>query len=101
MWTKLGPMIGVFEGAISDISRVTSDPGNLSDGPIYRVVVTLEQQTIEAGSNNIELQAGMQFNADIVLEKRRAIDWLVDPTEEVKRRELRKTRTNMLKMENY
>ena len=47
--------------------------------PLYRVAVQLEDTSIEAFSSNIPLQSGMELTAEIVLEDRRLIEWLLEP----------------------
>lgn len=45
----------------------------------YRVGSALDAQTVEAFSNDVALQAGMELTADIVLENRRLLEWLLEP----------------------
>jgi membrane fusion protein len=47
--------------------------------PVYRVQVELDSQTIRARGRENHLQAGMGAEADILLEKRRLIDWIFEP----------------------
>jgi membrane fusion protein len=47
--------------------------------PLYRVTVRLERQLVQAGGVPRPLLAGMQLEADVMLEKRRLIDWLFEP----------------------
>ena len=48
--------------------------------PIYRAVVTLEQQTVRSDSGTPKaLRPGLRVQADIVLEKRRLYEWLLQP----------------------
>ncbi len=46
---------------------------------VYRVTVAIDHQTIEAYGKAVPLQAGMTLTADIILEKRSLIQWLLDP----------------------
>jgi multidrug efflux pump subunit AcrA (membrane-fusion protein) len=48
--------------------------------PIYRAVVTLERQTVSNDSGTSKaLRPGLRVQADIVLEKRRLYEWLLQP----------------------
>ena len=47
--------------------------------PLYRITVTLNQQTVSAYGQAQPLSPGMQLEADVVLERRRLIEWLFEP----------------------
>ena len=47
--------------------------------PVYRVQVALDQQEIRAYGTTVPLQSGMLLNADIVLEQRSLLSWLLEP----------------------
>jgi membrane fusion protein len=47
--------------------------------PAYRVTVTLDRSNIDAYGKTMPLQADMLLRADIILEKRSLIRWLIDP----------------------
>lgn len=47
--------------------------------PLYRIVVTLSAQAMRAGGLAQPLQPGMQLDADIQLERRRLIEWVLEP----------------------
>ena len=71
---------GVGEGVITNVSStafLSTDLGILSqnDELLYRVEVSLANQTIDAFGQQIPLQSGMEFSADIVLEERKVLDW--------------------------
>ena len=75
---------GFGRGIVSDISSATLMPQELgitsqNPEPLYRVSVQLEDTSIEAFSSNIPLQSGMELTAEIVLEDRRLIEWLLEP----------------------
>lgn len=80
---------GVFNGTIKEVSssvilpEETSTPGIISQ-PAYRVVVTLNEQTIQAYGKVITLRAGMMLDADIVIEERSLLRWLFDPVFSIK-----------------
>jgi membrane fusion protein len=61
-------------------------PGELgyapSDGsrePVYRIKVALDSQSVAAYGRSEPLQAGMQVEADILLDRRRLIEWIFEP----------------------
>jgi len=75
---------GVQKGTIAEISSTVLSP--LETGanvrvsePTYRVTVTIESETVNAYGQEFPLQAGMLLAADIVLEKRSLLDWLLEP----------------------
>lgn len=75
---------GSYAGAITEISRTLVSPQEV-DGPVvpsesvYRVTVALKHQQIETAEHTFGLQAGMQLDADIWLERRPIIEWLFEP----------------------
>lgn len=82
---------GHYQGSISSVSRSTvkrsdtpfqvsaSGQSVLGNEPVYLITVTLERQSIEAYGKAIALQPGMEFEADILLENRRLIEWVLEP----------------------
>lgn len=58
--------------------------GALSGGPnagepLYRITVALDDQTVQAYGEALPLAAGMQLDADVLLDRRRLIEWLFEP----------------------
>lgn len=47
--------------------------------PLYRIKVALASQTVTAYGRAEPLQAGMQVEADVLLERRRLIEWVFEP----------------------
>jgi len=47
--------------------------------PAYRIKVALERQTISAFGREVPLQPDMTLRADIILERRSIIEWLLEP----------------------
>jgi membrane fusion protein len=47
--------------------------------PVYRVVAGLDEQHVRALGRPYPLQSGMRFQADIVLEKRSLLAWILEP----------------------
>lgn len=75
---------GVYDGQIRKISRTILAPGEMIgpiqlEAPAYRVTVALAEQDVEAYGQRVPLQPGMTLSADIILEERSLLDWLLDP----------------------
>ncbi len=47
--------------------------------PVYRITVDLKQQTVTAYGNPMPLQPGMKLEADVLLERRRLVEWMLEP----------------------
>jgi membrane fusion protein len=54
-------------------------PPDGSREPVYRIKALLDSQTITAYGRPEPLQAGMQIEADILLDRRRLIEWIFEP----------------------
>lgn len=65
-------------------------PAALSQGalsePLYRITVGLDRQTVSAYDQEQALSAGMQLDADVLLERRRLIEWIFEPLLSLARR---------------
>nr|WP_281501048.1 HlyD family efflux transporter periplasmic adaptor subunit [Erythrobacter sp. F6033] len=75
---------GSFGGSVKSISRIAVDPRETDipfpfEEPVYRVRVTLDQQTVEAYGEPAPLQAGMTLQANIVLERQSFLGWILQP----------------------
>ena len=77
---------GSHRARVLSVSRTAIAPAELgfapSDGsrePLYRVKVALEAQTVTAYGRAEPLQAGMQVEADVLLDRRRLIEWVFEP----------------------
>lgn len=75
---------GLYQGEISQLSKavlMAQDPDSpvQIQEPVYQVQVRLNQQFIEAYGEQMPLQAGMLLSADIVLEQRSVLSWLLEP----------------------
>lgn len=53
-------------------------PGGSSE-PLYRITVSLDQQTVQAYGRAQALAPGMQLDADVMLDRRRLIEWIFEP----------------------
>ena len=75
---------GQYRGVIAGISRTVWSPGE-KIGPLsvreaaYRISVKLDQQEVAALGQQFPLRAGMLANADILLEKRTILEWILEP----------------------
>jgi membrane fusion protein len=75
---------GAYSGTVLSISQTiltrsdTSGPIELKE-PAYRVKAALDRPDIDAYGKKIPLQADMLLRADIIIEKRSLISWLLDP----------------------
>jgi len=75
---------GTYSGKVLNISQTiltrsdTFAPIELKE-PAYRVTTALDRPDIDAYGKKIPLQADMLLRADIILEKRSLISWLLDP----------------------
>lgn len=75
---------GVAYGEINQVASTAQLPQEIgvpsqTGEPVYRVEIVLEAQSIEAFSKTLPLQAGMELSADILLENRRLLEWLLEP----------------------
>ena len=77
---------GMYKASVTSVSRNPMLPGELgftpADGsrePVYRIRVALGGQAIRAYGQLEPLQPGMQVEADILLDRRRLIEWIFEP----------------------
>lgn len=75
---------GSLTSSISTIDKILliddkdNNPITISE-PVYRLRAKLSEQTIQGHGNTYHLKNGMLLEADIILEKRKLIDWLLAP----------------------
>jgi membrane fusion protein len=82
---------GHYDGVIAAISRSAVNPSELpaqlagltrlvdSSEPVYRVRVRLARQEVTVYGRPVPLQPGLQLDADVLIERRRLIEWVLDP----------------------
>lgn len=79
---------GHYRGVITSVSRTAIEPAEVPSmfaapsaqpEPMYRIVVALARQHVTAYGQQLALQPGMQLDADIMLERRRLYEWVLDP----------------------
>jgi membrane fusion protein len=75
---------GAYRGSVTELSHAILS-GNETKGPItlkepaYRVTVALERPDIDAYGRKMPLQPDMLLKADVILEQRSLLRWLLDP----------------------
>jgi membrane fusion protein len=52
---------------------------NVNLEPLYRITVALDRQSVAAYGQTQALSPGMQLEADVLLDRRRLIEWLFEP----------------------
>ncbi|HEY8520075.1 MAG TPA: HlyD family efflux transporter periplasmic adaptor subunit [Gammaproteobacteria bacterium] len=79
---------GHHEGTVTAVSRAAVPANELlghigaidpAAGPLYRVSVRLASQTITAYGESHRLQAGMTVQADVLQDRRRLYEWILEP----------------------
>jgi membrane fusion protein len=83
---------GTFEGTIAEVSQNILAPSEVSlpvkvEGPVYRVIVTLKDQSVNAYGRRMPLTPGLALTSSIVLERRSLLDVLLDPVRAVRARD--------------
>jgi membrane fusion protein len=75
---------GAYAGVVERVSATVFTP-NDATGPVtikepsYRIVVRLDRQDVDAFGQSVPLQPDMTVQADIVLEERSILEWLLEP----------------------
>jgi len=90
---------GQQSGKVVNVSRTPLSPAELaglnlpvalsrgaSSEPLYRITVSLDRQTVAAYGQEQALAAGMQLDADVLLERRTLIEWIFEPLLSLKNR---------------
>lgn len=78
---------GVQHGTVASISRSALTPSEITTlvgqqpppEALYRVKVELAAQNIEAYGQTVSLKPGMVLGADLLLDRRRMIEWIFEP----------------------
>jgi membrane fusion protein len=79
---------GHQEGIVKHVSKTALAPQELSqlaqgslssNEPVFKIVVELDSQTITAYGEQKYIQPGMQLEADILLDRRRLVEWILEP----------------------
>ncbi|WP_431259900.1 HlyD family efflux transporter periplasmic adaptor subunit [Roseateles chitinivorans] len=62
-------------------------PAAMAQGePMYRITVQLQRQSVQAYGQDQTLSPGMLLEADVLLERRRLIEWIFEPLLSLARR---------------
>jgi membrane fusion protein len=70
---------GAQQGVVTRVSTAAV-PVRETEGPVrYRVEVALERQSVAANGAEMPLQPDMTVKADVVLEKRSLLEWILQP----------------------
>lgn len=77
---------GVQAAFIENVSRSALNPSEVSEVDLgstqeayYRVKARLDKKSIQAFGQEIALQSGMKLTADIILERRSLLEWILEP----------------------
>jgi membrane fusion protein len=80
---------GHQSGQVVQVSKAPLQPSELaglplagamtSGEPLYRITVRLDKQDVAAYGATQALAPGMQLDADVVLDRRRLIEWIFEP----------------------
>lgn len=75
---------GFIESEITRIDQALISPNEIQlpisfQEPVYRLRAKLNQQQMQAFGKAFDLKSGMLFEADIMLEQRTLIEWLLEP----------------------
>jgi len=77
---------GHQSGRVMQVSRTPLQSAELaglavprSDEPLYRITVALDHQDVQAYGRAQALTPGMQLDADVLLDRRRLIEWIFEP----------------------
>lgn len=76
---------GHHVGRVLQVSRTPLQAGELAGvaatatEPMYRITVAIDRQSVSAYGEEQPLTAGMQLDADVLLDRRRLIEWIFEP----------------------
>jgi membrane fusion protein len=79
---------GVFNAVVMEVSSTSLRPDELrlprtaivtGEQPLYRIKLKLSSSVITAYGREISLKSGMVLDASFQLDRRRLIDWILDP----------------------
>lgn len=82
---------GSFPGQVLSVTHSIIAPNELDApfqvrDPVYRVRVRVADQSVQAFGEQVPLQPGMTLSANIVLDRRPFLDWLLQPLRAVRAR---------------
>jgi membrane fusion protein len=82
---------GQFHGEVENVGKTIWTQGDAVGPlavkePVYRIVVTIDQQSIIAQGDRFPLRAGMVASADLLMERRTLLEWLFQPVIQLRER---------------
>lgn len=82
---------GSFSGRVVRVSRSVIDPRQLAapldiEEAVYQIEVRPDAQALDAYGQRLPLQPGMTLTANLILDRRSFLDWLLTPLHAVMRR---------------
>lgn len=66
-------------GHVLQVSRTPMAAPGAAGEPLYRITVALDRQAVAAYGQSQPLSPGMQLEADVLLDRRRLIEWIFEP----------------------
>ncbi|MGU8077247.1 HlyD family secretion protein [Burkholderia pyrrocinia] len=72
-------VVSIARAALSPAELATSSGITGSEGAFYRITVELQSQNVIAHGKPQPLQAGMSLQADVLQERRRLYEWVLEP----------------------
>jgi len=63
----------------AEVTALTGGSPQQNQEPLYRVQVELDSQTVQAYGKPESLRPGMALDADVLMERRRLIEWVFEP----------------------
>lgn len=76
---------GTGEGVVTSVSRTVLAPAEVAipgltvQEPVFRVRVRLKSDSIVAYGESLPLRPGMLLSADVIIDRRTLVEWLLDP----------------------
>ena len=75
---------GIYDGTVTKVTESILSPSDAPSPlrlqePVYRISVMLDEQTVSAYGKALPLQAGMLLDADIIVDSRTLVEWILDP----------------------
>ncbi len=76
---------GAGRGVVESVSRTVLSPSEVAipglqfQEPVFRVRVKLDRHTVSAYGQDVPLQPGMLVSADVVIDRRSLLEWLLEP----------------------
>jgi membrane fusion protein len=77
-WSHRARVVAISKNPLQP-AELGFSPADGSREPVYRIKAELDEQAIRAYGVAQPLQAGMQLEADVLLDRRRLIEWIFEP----------------------